>query len=60
MTSLDDGKLLVILPKDLIHNRHQRGQRSYDNDDYDNDHDDDDNDDDFDDGNGNCNGFSSS
>ena len=60
MTSLQIGKLLIILPNDLKHNRHQKGEESYDNDDYDNNYDDDDNDDDFGDDNGDCNVFSSS
>ena len=29
---------LIVLQKDLKHNRHQRGQKNYNNDDYDEDH----------------------
>ena len=51
VTSLDEGKRLILLPKDLKHNRHQRGKKIYDNgdDDYDDDRDDDYDDDDNDD-----------
>ena len=48
VTSLEKGKWLFLLPKDLKHNWHQRGKTNYDNDDYDDD-DDDDDDDDYDD-----------
>ena len=53
MTSLEEGNWQVLLPKDLKHNRHQRGKKIYSNgvyDDDDNDDDDyhDDNDDDYD------------
>ena len=53
MTSLEEGKWLILLLKDLKHNQHQRGKKNYDNgyyydddDDDDDDYDDDDNDDD--------------
>ena len=52
VTSLEKGKWLILLLKDLKHNRHQRGKKNYDNcyyyddDDDDDDYDDDDNDDD--------------
>ena len=46
MTSLEKGKWLILLPKDLKYNWHQRGKKNYDNGDY---YDDDDYDDDNDD-----------
>ena len=50
MTSLEEGKWLILLPKDLKHNRHQRGKKNYGNGVYDDDgNDDDDYDDDYDD-----------
>ena len=48
MTSLEEGKWLILRQKDLKHNRHQRGKNNYDNGDYDDDDDDDDEDDDDD------------
>ena len=41
-------KWLMLLPKDLKHNRYQRGKKNYNNGDYDNDND---YDDDYDDDN---------
>ena len=39
MTSLEEGKWLILLPKDLKHNWHQRGKKNYDNGDYEDDED---------------------
>ena len=49
VTSLEEGKCLILLPKDLKHNRLQRGEENYLNGDHDDDDDDDDNDYDADD-----------
>jgi hypothetical protein len=46
VTCLEEGKWLILLPKDLKHNQHREGKKNYDNGDYD---DDDDDDDDYDD-----------
>ena len=54
------GKWLILLSKDLKHNRHQRGEENDDNGHYEDDDDDDDDCDDDDDDNGDFNVFSSS
>ena len=49
LTSLKEGKWLILLPKDLKYNRHHRGKKNYVNGDYyddDDEYDDDDDDDD--------------
>ena len=60
MTSLEEGKWLILLQKDLKHNRHQRGEKKTDIGDYDDDDDDDYDYDDDDDGNDDYAVFSSS
>ena len=59
VTSLEEMKWLILLQKVLKHNRHQRGEKNYDNGGYDDDDDDDDDDYYYDD-NDDYNVFSSS
>jgi hypothetical protein len=57
VTSLEEKKCLVFLPKDLKLNRNQRGKKNYDNGDYDDDDDDDYDNDDYDDDDNDYNVF---